>query len=91
MMPHLLEELFALAGRSVHDYVSLKPLDPLYSLHFGDTVFTPSTDQEQTAGEIERLFPGNGVATAGLWPMKPTSWSESFRCCSVRFNPWVTI
>ncbi|MEK5490431.1 phytoene desaturase family protein [Paenibacillus sp. FSL R7-0297] len=60
MMPHLLEELFALAGRSVHDYVSLKPLDPLYSLHFGDTIFTPSTDQEQTAGEIERLFPGNG-------------------------------
>ncbi|WP_274528479.1 phytoene desaturase family protein [Paenibacillus piscarius] len=60
MMPHLLEELFALAGRSVHDYVSLKPLDPLYSLHFGDTVFTPSTNQDQTAEEIERLFPGNG-------------------------------
>lgn len=60
MMPHLLEELFALAGRSVHDYVTLKPLDPLYSLHFGDTVFTPSTNQDQTAEEIERLFPGNG-------------------------------
>ncbi|MEK3838760.1 phytoene desaturase family protein [Paenibacillus sp. FSL R7-0128] len=60
MMPHLLEELFTLAGRSVHDYVSLTPLDPLYSLHFGDTVFTPSTNQDQTAEEIERLFPGNG-------------------------------
>ncbi|UQZ33905.1 phytoene desaturase [Paenibacillus sp. PK3_47] len=61
MMPHLLEELFASAGRSLSSYVSLKELDPLYSLHFGDTVFTPSTHQERTAGEIERLFPGNGA------------------------------
>lgn len=61
MMPHLLEELFTLAGRSLHSYVSMKELNPLYSLHFGDTVFRPSTDQEQTEAEIERLFPGNGA------------------------------
>ncbi|WP_054942313.1 phytoene desaturase family protein [Paenibacillus ihuae] len=61
MMPHLLEELFASAGRSLHSYVSLQELDPLYSLHFGDTVFRPSTNQDQTAEEIERLFPGNGA------------------------------
>ncbi|MEK4477471.1 phytoene desaturase family protein [Paenibacillus sp. FSL R7-0048] len=60
MMPHLLEELFASAGRSLKEYVDMKELDPLYSLHFGDTVFTPSTDQERTAEEIEKLFPGNG-------------------------------
>ncbi|WP_246187909.1 phytoene desaturase family protein [Paenibacillus tengchongensis] len=61
MMPHLLEELFASAGRSVHDYVFMNKLDPLYSLHFGDTVFSPSTDQEATAEAIERLFPGNAA------------------------------
>ncbi|WP_379130341.1 phytoene desaturase family protein [Paenibacillus sp. sgz500958] len=60
MMPHLLEELFASAGRSLKDYVTLHALDPLYSLHFGDTVFTPSTNQERTAAHIETLFPGNG-------------------------------
>ncbi|MCL6601936.1 MAG: phytoene desaturase [Paenibacillus sp.] len=60
MMPHLLEELFTSAGRSLQDYITLKELDPLYSLHFGDTVFTPSTDQDRTAAEIEKLFPGNG-------------------------------
>ncbi|WP_267490813.1 phytoene desaturase family protein [Paenibacillus monticola] len=60
MMPHLLRELFTSAGRSIDDYVSLKELDPLYSLHFGDTVFKPSTNQDQTANEVERLFPGNG-------------------------------
>lgn len=60
MMPHLLEELFVQAGRTLGDYVSWKKLDPLYSLHFGDTVFTPSTDQDRTAAEVESLFPGNG-------------------------------
>lgn len=60
MMPHLLEELFTSAGRSLEDYVEMKMLDPLYSLHFGDVVFTPSTDQDRTAAEIEKLFPGNG-------------------------------
>jgi len=60
MMPHLLEELFASAGRSLNDYITLHELDPLYSLHFGDTVFTPSPNQDQTEAEIEKLFPGNG-------------------------------
>ncbi|WP_433944381.1 phytoene desaturase family protein [Paenibacillus sp. SN-8-1] len=39
MMPHLLEELFTAAGRSLGDYVVMKKLNLLYSLHFGDTVF----------------------------------------------------
>ncbi|WP_019914971.1 phytoene desaturase family protein [Paenibacillus sp. HW567] len=60
MMPHLLEELFTSAGRSLHSYVSMHELNPLYALHFGDTVFTPSTDQDSTEEQIERLFPGNG-------------------------------
>lgn len=60
MIPSLLEELFEAAGRSVHDYVDLKRLDPLYALHFGNTVFTPSSDLEQTVAQIEKLFPGNG-------------------------------
>lgn len=60
MMPHLLEELFASSGRSLKDYIDMKELTPLYSLHFGDIAFKPSTDQERTAEEIEKLFPGNG-------------------------------
>lgn len=60
MMPQLLEELFQLAGRELSSYVNMHKLDPLYSLHFGDTTFTPSTDKDRTAAEIERLFPGDG-------------------------------
>ncbi|WP_322906453.1 phytoene desaturase family protein [Paenibacillus campi] len=59
MMPHLIEELFALSGRSLHNYVEMQELTPLYSLHFGDTVFKPSRNREHTAEQIARLFPGN--------------------------------
>ncbi|USB32908.1 phytoene desaturase family protein [Paenibacillus sp. YPG26] len=58
MMPQLLEELFTAAGRSLDDYIVMKKLSPLYSLHFGDTVFAPSADPEATAASIARLFPG---------------------------------
>lgn len=59
MMPHLIEELFTLSGRSLHDYVDMQELTPLYSLHFGDTVFKPSRNREDTAAQIARLFPGD--------------------------------
>ncbi|MFP4975436.1 phytoene desaturase family protein [Paenibacillus sp. CN-4] len=59
MMPQLLKELFELAGRSLSDYVEMKELDPLYSLHFGDLVFSPSTNREDTAEQIAKLFPGD--------------------------------
>ncbi|MEK3884641.1 phytoene desaturase family protein [Paenibacillus sp. PL2-23] len=59
MMPHLLEELFQSVGRSLHDYVELKRLDPLYRLRFGEVDFCPTTDREEMAERVERLFPGN--------------------------------
>ncbi|KHF30398.1 zeta-carotene-forming phytoene desaturase [Anoxybacillus sp. BCO1] len=35
-MPHIIEELFAAAGRNIHDYVQLVELDPMYELVFRD-------------------------------------------------------
>lgn len=61
MMPELLEELFASAGRNLRDYVKLLPLDPLYRLQFGGVRFEPSPDVETTAERIESQFPGNGA------------------------------
>ncbi|MCQ4088101.1 NAD(P)/FAD-dependent oxidoreductase [Saccharibacillus sp. JS10] len=60
MMPQLLEEIFEQSGRSVHDYVELHKLDPLYGLYFdrGQTVLMPSSDNEETAKRIKELFPG---------------------------------
>jgi phytoene desaturase len=58
MMPQLLEEMFEEAGRELRNYVQLQRLDPLYTLRFGDTTFTPRVDREEMLEEIERIFPG---------------------------------
>ncbi|MCM3747739.1 phytoene desaturase family protein [Paenibacillus pasadenensis] len=60
MMLPVLEELFALAGRRLQDYMELKKVDPLYTLKFGDLEFSPGGSHEDTAKSIEELFPGNG-------------------------------
>lgn len=59
MMPHLIEELFRVSKRSLYDYVDMQELTPMYSLHFGDKVFQPSRDREDTAAQIATLFPGD--------------------------------
>ncbi|NRF91956.1 phytoene desaturase [Paenibacillus frigoriresistens] len=60
MMPQLLEEMFQSVNRSLHDYVKLIELDPLYRLQFGDVHFSPTRDEAQMLERIEELFPGNG-------------------------------
>lgn len=35
LMPYVLEEIFAATGRDLHDYVDLRPLDPMYRLLIG--------------------------------------------------------
>jgi phytoene desaturase len=59
MMPQLIEEMFDIVGRKLSDYVEMKELTPLYALNFGDKVFTPSRNREDTAAQIKELFPGN--------------------------------
>lgn len=59
MMPQLIEEMFDVVGRQLSDYVEMKELTPLYALNFGDKVFKPSRNREDTAAQIKKLFPGN--------------------------------
>ncbi|MBF0567447.1 MAG: phytoene desaturase [Nitrospirae bacterium] len=59
MLPRYMEEIFRLAGKNIHDYVEITPLDPLYRLRFDDgTEFYPSMDTEKTISEIKRVFAG---------------------------------
>ncbi|MBF0520140.1 MAG: phytoene desaturase [Nitrospirae bacterium] len=58
IMPQYVEELFALSGVNLKDYVEIKMLDPLYRLRFADgTEFFPSSNEKKTVAEIKRLFP----------------------------------
>jgi phytoene desaturase len=60
MMPHILEEIFAQTGHNLHDYVELRPLDPMYQLRFGATKLDMTTDRDKMEQRIEHHFPGNG-------------------------------
>ncbi len=58
--PTCLEELFALAGRRLQDYVELIPIAPFYQLRWEDgTVFDYVNDQEGLDRQIRALSPGD--------------------------------
>lgn len=55
MMPYVLEEIFASAGRSMHDYVELTRLDPMYRLLLGRPGLSPHVlDATQNIAEMGR-------------------------------------
>jgi phytoene desaturase len=58
--PFLFDELWALAGRKFSDDVTLKALDPFYTIRFddGDT-FTCCPDPERMRAEIARISPSD--------------------------------
>jgi phytoene desaturase len=60
LMPEVVAETFAAAGRRLDDYLSLVRCDPNYRIHFRDgSALTVSSDLERMARELERLEPGS--------------------------------
>lgn len=58
--PSALEELFALAGRKLSDYVELLPVDPFYRLCWEDgTFFDYSNDQDALDRQIQARNPAD--------------------------------
>lgn len=56
--PSCLEELFALSGRILADYVELMPVDPFYRLHWQDgTTFDYTNDDARLSSQIEVMSP----------------------------------
>ncbi|WP_350101885.1 phytoene desaturase family protein [Myxococcus sp. SDU36] len=56
--PHLLEELWALAGQRMADHVELRPVAPLYRMRFPDgSTFDYHTDREAMRESVRRLSP----------------------------------
>src|SRR4051812_23762341 len=50
--PFLLEELWALCGRRMAEYIDLRPIDPFYRIRFGDgTVFNYGGDADRMRAE----------------------------------------
>lgn len=56
--PHLFEELWALCGRDFRSEIDLRPLDPFYTIRFGDgSEFRAWTSEDQTRAEIAAIAP----------------------------------
>ena len=56
--PSLFQDLFAVAGRRLEDYVDLVPLDPYYRIRFEDgTVFTYNGDRHAIIEQIRAINP----------------------------------
>lgn len=71
--PHLFEELFALFGKRMEDYVILVEPDPWYRFHFHDgETFDYGPTEAATEAEIARLSPSDvaGYRRLGAWSKK---------------------
>ena len=60
-VPFLLDELWALAGRTLSDDIELRPLDPFYRVRFPDgDHFDYSGDPDRMRAEVLRIDPSAG-------------------------------
>ena len=77
--PYLFEELFALCGRKMDDYLTMLPVSPFYRVRFHDgRYFEYSGNTEQMVEQIRKWVPAMSMATFALW----RSPSESVRSVS---------
>jgi phytoene desaturase len=61
-VPHLFEELWALAGRRFADDVELRRLDPFYRIRYADgDHFDYSGDPDRQRAEVRRISPGDAA------------------------------
>ena len=58
-MFYIIEEIFELAGKNIHNYIDLVNLDPMYELIFHDKRIKMTRDREEMIRQINELFPGN--------------------------------
>ncbi|QHT46452.1 phytoene desaturase family protein [Halobacillus sp. ACCC02827] len=58
-MPQIMEEIFEMSGRNVHDYMDLRELSPMYELQFDGKRVPMYRDREKMLAVIRDYFPGN--------------------------------
>ncbi|MFH2005333.1 MAG: phytoene desaturase family protein [bacterium] len=87
MMLNILEEMFELTGRSVHDYLDIKRLDPLYRLVFRDgTEVFPTSDPERMKAQIARLFPGDEAGYDRFMEYEQKKYERLVPCLQVPYS-----
>jgi len=78
-VPHLFEELWALAGRKLSDDVTLKPLNPYYRVRFDDGMwFDYSGDNAAMRAEVARFDPADLPGFDALAREADVAYREGF-------------
>lgn len=87
LMPQVLEQVMATAGKKVSDYLTLKRLDPLYRLSFyGKPDFYPCVDKQEMIQRIEELFPGDGAGFEKYLRTEERRTRHLVPCLEVPYN-----
>ena len=87
MMVRILEEIFTECGKRLEDYLVLKKIDPLYRLSFpGGIDFSPSDDEERMVAEIDRVFPGEGLAYRSFKRKEGLKFDVVYPCLKVPYG-----
>ena len=87
MLPHVFEEVFASAGKNLHDYIDWKRLDTLYKLHFDDgREFPVYFDKDKFKNEIKRLFPGDEINYDKYLERENIKYERTYKCLEVPYG-----
>lgn len=89
LMKFILDEIFAGVGRRPEDYLSFRPLSPMYRLDFRDRSITLASRFDENLREIERVFPGNGAGYRRFARDEAKRLERLYPCLQQSFpSPW---
>ena len=87
--PQALEELFALSGRRMADYVELLPVDPFYRLAWEDGYrFDYGQDLEGTLSQIRAKSPADAEGYRDFLAYSKEVFDEGYALVDVPFLSW---
>lgn len=86
ILPQVFQEVFALAGRKIENYLDFQKVDPMYRLRFSDGKnFFVHNDKEKLKTEIEKLFPGEQVGYEKWLKKHKEKFEKTYACLKVPY------
>lgn len=87
MLTDILEEVFTMTGRNIHDYLDLRELEPLYRLKFHNKPdFFPTRDMAKMKDQISRLFPGDEAAYERFLKNEKKKFEGLISCLKIPYH-----
>lgn len=88
MMPKLLEDIFTISGRNIHDYLEMKEIDPFYRLKFTnkDLEFLPTRDRKEMMERIAEIFPGDQKNYQKFLEKEKIKFDKLFDCLKMPYH-----